>query len=54
MPASSAASSRKLLEAFEAKGFDVTGREVAGAWGWSSWLAELGHVLEELYPAGGE
>lgn len=49
----SEASSRQVAEALEKKGFEVRTRDVAGAWGWSSWRAELGHILESFYPAAG-
>ncbi len=49
-----AAQSRELAAALEAAGYDVRVREVAGAWGWSSWRAGLDDILAYLYPPAAE
>ncbi len=45
-----AAESRQLAADLGEAGYDVEVRELAGAWGWSSWRAELDDVLRFLFP----
>ncbi len=45
-----AAESRQLIADLEEAGHGVEVRELAGAWGWSSWRAELDEVLAFLFP----
>lgn len=45
-----AGNSRELANALQAKGLNIRAREVAGACGWSSFRAEIGYILSDLYP----
>ncbi len=45
-----AADSKRLSEMLSESGFQVDGDEVDGSWGWGTWRAQYGPILEAMFP----
>lgn len=45
-----AADSKRLSELLSEAGFEADGQEFDGSWGWGTWRAQMGPILEAMFP----